>query len=150
MSVNLPSLHILTCAYKYFRLLARHKATDKFTNSAAGEQKITADYQNPCQMHSRTVDARRRGYSFATATYCVSAGRRDMTNTWLLNAIGLYATTIGALLIWLQLLSPSPYADELQTPEAKRQYARHRRQLVIAVGLLCLWLVVQDLAVLLL
>jgi len=73
-----------------------------------------------------------------------------MTNTWLLNAIGLYATTIGALLILLQLLSPSRYTDELPTPEAKREYAVHRRQLVIAVGLLCLWLVIQDIAVLLL
>jgi hypothetical protein len=73
-----------------------------------------------------------------------------MTSTWLLNALGLYATTVGALLIWLQLLSPSRFADALQTPEAKREYARHRRQLVIAVGLLCLWLVVQDIALLLL
>jgi hypothetical protein len=73
-----------------------------------------------------------------------------MTNTWLLNAIGLYATTIGALLILLQLMSPDLYANELRTPKAKREYAVQRQRLAITVGLLCLWLVVQDLAVLLL
>jgi hypothetical protein len=73
-----------------------------------------------------------------------------MTNTWLLNAIALYVTTVGALLILWQLSLPARYAKEFQTPEAKREYAMHRRQLVIGVGLLCLWLVFQDLAVLLL
>jgi hypothetical protein len=73
-----------------------------------------------------------------------------MTNAWLLNAIGLYATTVGALLILMQLLSSRGYAEDLRTPEAKHAYAMHLRKLVIAVGLLCLWLVFQDLAVLLL
>ena len=72
-----------------------------------------------------------------------------MTSSWLLNAIGLYTTTVGALLILMHLLSPSRFADDLGTPEAKREYAKHKRQLVIAVGLLCLWLVVQDIGLLL-
>jgi len=73
-----------------------------------------------------------------------------MTNTWLLNAIALYVTTVGALLILRQLSLPARYEQELQTPEAKREYAVHRRHLVIGVSLLCLWLVIQDIAVLLL
>lgn len=69
-----------------------------------------------------------------------------MTNAWLMNAIALYATTVGALLIWAQLLSSPRDAAVFRTPEAQRAYAVQRRQLVIAVGLLCLWLVLQDVA----
>jgi len=73
-----------------------------------------------------------------------------MTNAWLMNAVGLLSTTVGALLILLHLVSPSRFVEEFQTQEGKRAYAAHRRQLVIAVGLLCLWLLVQDVAFLLL
>ncbi len=73
-----------------------------------------------------------------------------MTTAWLLEALGLLATTIGALLILLHLLSSSPFADEFRTEEAKRAYAAHRRRLVIAVALLSLWLLIQDVGVLLL
>ncbi|HMA89296.1 MAG TPA: hypothetical protein VKP89_11190 [Burkholderiales bacterium] len=73
-----------------------------------------------------------------------------MTTAWLLEALGLLATTIGALLIVLHLLSPPPFADEFRTEEAKRAYAAHRRRLVIAVALLSLWLLIQDVGVLLL
>lgn len=69
-----------------------------------------------------------------------------MTTAWLLNEIGLFATTIGTLLILLYLVSPSPFVDGL-APDAKRAFAVHRRQLAIGVNLLCLWLVIQDIAV---
>jgi len=73
-----------------------------------------------------------------------------MTIAWLLNAIGLYATTVGALLILAHLLSSPHGDDDSQTSEAKRAVAMDRRKLALAVGLLCLWLVIQDVAVLLL
>jgi len=73
-----------------------------------------------------------------------------MTSAWLLNAIGLYATTVGALLILTQLLSSRRYADDFRTPDAKHSFTMHLRRLAIAVGLLCLWFVTQDVAVLLL
>lgn len=73
-----------------------------------------------------------------------------MTSSWLLNAIGLYATTVGALLILAQLISCGAYAEQLRTLELKEAYTTRLRKLVVAVGLLCLWLVIQDVAVLLL
>jgi len=73
-----------------------------------------------------------------------------MTYAWLLNAVGLLSTTVGALLILLHLLSPAPFVGELQTQQGKRAYAAHRRQLVVAVALLCLWLLIQDIGILLL
>jgi hypothetical protein len=73
-----------------------------------------------------------------------------MTTTWLLNAVGLYATTVGALLIWTQLLSSRRYADDMRTTDTKHTYMMDLQKLAIAVGLLCLWFVAQDLGVLLL
>ena len=73
-----------------------------------------------------------------------------MTSAWLLNEVGLLATTVGALLIFMYLLSPPRFADGLQTSEAKRAYAKHQRLLTTSVGLLSLWLVMQDLAVIIL
>jgi len=73
-----------------------------------------------------------------------------MTTAWLLEAVGLLATTIGALLILLHLLSPSPFTAEFRTGEAKRAYEAHRQRLVIAVAVLCLWLLIQDVGILLL
>jgi hypothetical protein len=73
-----------------------------------------------------------------------------MTHAWLMNAVGLLSTTVGALLILLHLVSPSRFVEEFRTPEAQRAYASHRRQIAVAVALLCLWLLVQDVAFLLL
>lgn len=73
-----------------------------------------------------------------------------MSTTWLLTAIGLFATTVGALLLLLYLIPIPRYADELRTPEARLAYAVHRRRVIVAVALLCLWLVMQDVALLLL
>jgi hypothetical protein len=66
-----------------------------------------------------------------------------MTVTWALNTIGLLVTTIGALLIFLYLWKSPRFADEWLSVEGKRAYGKHRRSLVIAVGLLAAWLVVQ-------
>jgi len=72
-----------------------------------------------------------------------------MTHSWLLNAIGLFATTVGALLLLMHLMSPPRFTNELQTAEAKKAYALYHRRVVVAVGLLSLWLVLQDIAVIL-
>ncbi len=72
-----------------------------------------------------------------------------MTTAWLLNAVGLLATTIGTLLILLYLWKDPRYAQDHLPPEGRVAYARHRRLLIVSVGLLAAWLVVQYLAVIL-
>ena len=66
-----------------------------------------------------------------------------MTMSWVLNAVGLFAVTAGALLIFLSLRSTPKFVAELQTDEAKRAYEKHRRLSIIAMGLIAAWLVVQ-------
>lgn len=73
-----------------------------------------------------------------------------MTTAWLLGTVSLYATTFGALLIFLYLTHTPRSAEDWQSPEGKVAYAKHRRMLLAAVGLLASWLVVQDLALILL
>ena len=69
---------------------------------------------------------------------------------WMLNATGLIATTIGALLIFLYALKAPRIADDWQTPEGKVAYAKHRRMMIISVGLLAAWLLIQGVAVIVL
>ena len=66
-----------------------------------------------------------------------------MTTNWVLNAIGLFAVTTGALLMFLSLRSAPKFVQELSTPEAKAAYEKHRRLSIIAMGLIAAWLVVQ-------
>jgi len=73
-----------------------------------------------------------------------------MLTTWTLNLIGLFATTVGALLIFLYLWRSPRFADAWLTDEGKLAYSRHRRLLVVGVGLLAVWLVIQYLAVIIL
>ncbi len=73
-----------------------------------------------------------------------------MTTTWALSTVGLYVTTVGALLIFLYLCESPRTADEWQSSDGKRAYAKHRRQLLVGVGLLSAWLVIQNLAAILL
>ena len=73
-----------------------------------------------------------------------------MTTAWRLGTVSLYATTFGALLIFLYLANSPRSAEEWQTPAGKLAYARHRRMLIVSVGLLAAWLVIQDLAIILL
>jgi hypothetical protein len=73
-----------------------------------------------------------------------------MTVNWVLNAAGLFATTVAALLMFLHLRSLPRTVEELQTPEGRQAYAKYQRQGPIAVGLLAAWLVLQCLALILL
>ena len=73
-----------------------------------------------------------------------------MTAAWILNTVGLLATTIGALLIFLYLWKAPRFAEDWLSPEGQRAYAKHRRLLIVSVGLIAAWLLVQYLAVILL
>jgi hypothetical protein len=74
-----------------------------------------------------------------------------MNTAWIINAIGLFATTTGVLLILLYLCkSPVRMSDGAQASAETQAQLRHHRNLVTAVGLLAIWLVLQDLAVILL
>jgi hypothetical protein len=73
-----------------------------------------------------------------------------MTTAWLLNAVGLFVTTVGALLTFLYLHESPRFADKFSSSDAVRDFSRHQRKLAWAVGLLAAWLVVQCLAVILL
>jgi len=68
---------------------------------------------------------------------------RGMTTAWVLNAIGLFAVTTGALLMFLYLRGAPKFVAELPTDEAKRAYEKHRRLSIVAMGLLAAWLVIQ-------
>ncbi len=71
-----------------------------------------------------------------------------MTTTWLLNASGLFLTTTGVLLMYLHLRQAPRLAEDAPASEVKRAYERDRRLLVIGVGLVAAWCVVQYLGVL--
>ena len=73
-----------------------------------------------------------------------------MSTEWMLRAIGLFATSAGALLVLLYLIPPPAYAKEFRTPEARRAYDVHRRRVILVVALICLWFVIQDIAFLVL
>ena len=69
---------------------------------------------------------------------------------WILNTSSLFITTIGVLLIFLYLWKAPRFAADSLPPEEKRAYDRHRRGLVAGVGLLAAWLLIQDIAILML
>ena len=73
-----------------------------------------------------------------------------MTTAWLIGTVSLYATTFGALLIFLYLSNSPRSAEIWQSAEGKLAYAKHRKMLLAAVGLLSGWLIIQDLALILL
>ena len=70
-----------------------------------------------------------------------------MTLAWLLNVFGLFLTTTGALLLFLYLLTSPKWADHWLTPDARVSYAKHRRLVTVAVGLIALWLVLEYLSI---
>ena len=72
-----------------------------------------------------------------------------MTTAWVLNEVALLATALGALLIFLHLGSGARFVHDLQTPEAKKAFETYQHRARLAVGLLAAWLVLQDLAVIL-
>ena len=67
---------------------------------------------------------------------------------WMLNTIGLLATTIGALIVFLHLQKTSQLADTLRHHEECAPLLKDRRTLMIAMGLMAAWFVVQYAAVL--
>ena len=69
--------------------------------------------------------------------------------TWILGSVSLFATTVGALLIFLHLWKAPRIVEDSLSPEAKRAYTRHQKQLTLGVGLLACWLLIQYLALIL-
>lgn len=72
-----------------------------------------------------------------------------MTTAWVLGSVSLLATTIGALLVFLYLCNTPASVDAWQSPESKVAYPKHRRMLLVSVGLLAGWLLIQYLAIIL-
>jgi hypothetical protein len=68
-----------------------------------------------------------------------------MTTYWLVDAIGFYVTTVGALLIFLSLYRAPRFAEVSLTAEEKIAYAKYQRRVTLGVGLLAGWVVVQYL-----
>ena len=73
-----------------------------------------------------------------------------MFTAWILNTVGVFLTTAGALLIFLYLWRSPRFAEEWLTPQGKLAYAQHRRLLIAGVGVLAVWLVIQYLGIILL
>lgn len=73
-----------------------------------------------------------------------------MTSARVLSTASLYVTTVGALLVFLYLLKSPRSSEEWSAADGKDAYARHRRMSIISTGLLAAWLLVQDIAVILL
>lgn len=71
-----------------------------------------------------------------------------MTTTWIFNAAGLFLTTTGVLLMYLHLRHAPRTSNDATVQEVRRVYERERRLLVIGVGLIAAWCVVQYLGVL--
>jgi len=69
-----------------------------------------------------------------------------MTVVRILDMVGLLSTTIGAILIMLYLWKSPRFAEDWLTDEGKRAYVKHRLLLIVSVGLLVVWLVIQYLA----
>ena len=67
----------------------------------------------------------------------------------ILNIVGMFFTTAGALLILLYLVETPKFAREWLSPEGQKAFARHRRMLLTGVGLLVAWIVLQYLGVIL-
>ncbi len=65
--------------------------------------------------------------------------------TWVLNAIGLLATTVGALMLFLHLHRASRVPASGADVEAS-SVAKERNLLKITLGLMSAWFVVQYLA----
>jgi len=71
-----------------------------------------------------------------------------MTITWMLNAVGLFLTTAGVLLMYIHLRRTPPLAADASSIEVRRAYQNDRRLVMIGVGLIAAWCVVQYLGVL--
>ena len=70
------------------------------------------------------------------------------TTLWILNTVGLLATTIGVLFVFLHLHRTSRTVGNTPLPEACQPLLKDRKMLTITVGLMAAWFVVQYVAVL--
>ena len=68
---------------------------------------------------------------------------------WMLNTIGLLATTIGSLIVFLHLHRTSRAIADARLQEQCAPLLKDRRMLMITVGLMAAWFVVQYAAVIL-
>ncbi|HEX9397041.1 MAG TPA: hypothetical protein VF943_09940 [Burkholderiales bacterium] len=68
---------------------------------------------------------------------------------WVLNTVGLLATTIGVLIVFLHLHRTSRTASGAPWPEACAPLAKDRRLLMITIGLMAAWFVIQYVGMLL-
>lgn len=66
-----------------------------------------------------------------------------MTTAWVLNAVGLFTVTAGALLMFLALRKAPKSVPESPTPDDRRAYEKQRRLTTVATGLIAAWLVIQ-------
>jgi hypothetical protein len=65
-----------------------------------------------------------------------------------MNAAGLFLTATGALLMYLYLRGAPRLAENASATDVKRAYERDRHLLMIGVGLIAAWCVVQYAGVL--
>lgn len=66
-----------------------------------------------------------------------------MSFTWMLESVGMYVTTVGALLIFLYLWKSPKTINEWLAANKEPSYATHRRRLVFGSGLLAAWIFLQ-------
>lgn len=70
------------------------------------------------------------------------------TTLWILNTVGLLATTIGVLVVFLHLHRTSRAVGNSPLPEVCQPLLRDRRMLTITVGLMAAWFVIHYIALL--
>ena len=73
-----------------------------------------------------------------------------MTTTWMLETIGLLVTTVGALVAFLHLHRTSREMAHSPVPEACASLVRDRRLLMITMGLMAGWFIIQYIGLILL
>ena len=66
-----------------------------------------------------------------------------MSAAWVVNTVSLFLVAVGGLLILLYLIRSPRFEEEWLTPEGRRAYRKQRTSLVVAVGLLATWIVLQ-------
>ena len=74
---------------------------------------------------------------------------QELLTAWMLNAVGLFVTTVGALLLFVHLLEAPKFGDRLPDDKDKRAYRKHHLQVTLGVGLLSAWLVMHDVSIIL-
>ena len=73
-----------------------------------------------------------------------------MTTHWMLETIGLLVTTVGALVAFLHLHRSSRELADKSLPPECAALARDRRLLMITMGLMAGWFVIQYIGMILL